>query len=137
MALHPAEEATIRAFVTSARRDRLVALLANPKRRRKALNSLDHFHDWDPRWVQALASGAHAVRILRAAGAPDSCHVISGDEGLDGRDMPLADAVAAADAYDFASILSCVPGELALFFDESAAPRPVAVLRRPPRERGS
>jgi hypothetical protein len=49
MELHPAEKATIQAFVRSARRDRMLCLLANPARRSKALNSLNHFHDRDPR----------------------------------------------------------------------------------------
>ena len=131
MELHPAEEATITAFVTSARRGRLLGLLANPKRRAKALNSLNHFHDWDPRWVEPVASHADVLLMLQRAGAPHACHVISDDPTLDGRDMPLADAVEAAGAYDFASVLCCVPGELAFFFDESAAPRPLALLRRP------
>src|SRR5688500_1352501 len=131
MRLHPAEEATIRAFVRSARRDRMLALLADPKKRPKVLNALNHFHDWDPRWVQPVASGADVLEILRRAGAPDTCHVISDAGELDGRDMPLADAVDAATVFDFASILCCVPGELAFFFDEAAAPRPMALLRRP------
>ena len=81
--------------------------------------------------MQPVASSVNVLQILRAAGAPDRCHVISDDKELDGRDMPLADAVDAATVYDFASILCCVPGELAFFFDESAAPRPMALLRRP------
>ena len=108
----------------------MLALLANPKRRRKALNSLSHFHDWDPRWVQPLASTADVLHSLRAAGAPDSCHLISENERLDGSDLPLADAVAAAAGYDFVSILCCVPGRLAFYYAESAAPRPLALLRR-------
>jgi hypothetical protein len=130
MDLHPAEKATIKAFVRSARRDRMLGLLANPARRTKALNALDHFHDWDPRWVQPVATTVDVLRLLRDAGAPASCHVISGNPNIDGLDLPLADAVAAAEAFSFASVLCCVPGHLAFFYDESAAPRPQILLRR-------
>src|SRR3954465_14255816 len=92
MELHPAEKATIQAFVRSARRDRMLCLLANPARRSKALNSLNHFHDWAPRWVQPVANTVDVLRLLQDAGAPAGCHVISDDAEIDGLDLPLADA---------------------------------------------
>jgi hypothetical protein len=57
--LHPHEEATIRAFVAPRKRDRFLQLLANPKRRGRALNELDHFTGWDERYVEALPSTAN------------------------------------------------------------------------------
>jgi hypothetical protein len=36
MALHPTEEATLRAFVVPAKRDRLLALFGSAKRRKQA-----------------------------------------------------------------------------------------------------
>jgi hypothetical protein len=130
MAIHPAEAATLRAFVLPARRDRLMALFGSAKRRKDGTDALNHFKGWDPRWVCPLSSSSDVVGRLRAAGAPAVCHVISGDTGLDGRDMPLADAVRAAEAYSFASVLCCRPGELAFFFDEIYAPRNRWLLRR-------
>ncbi len=129
---HPVEEGTIRAFVASARRDRMISLLANPARRHKALNALSHFADWDGCWAQPVDPRTDVLRLLRAAGAPDACHVISEDSAIDGRDMPLAGAVEAAEWYSFASILCCVPGRLAFFFGEVGTPRLVLLLRRPP-----
>ena len=128
MNLHPAEEATIRGFVRPARRERLLALLANPARRGKALNALNHFHDWDPRRGQLVATSGNVLRLLQEAGAPTVCHVISDDPEIDGCDLPLAEAVAATDAFSFASVSCCDPGRLAFFFDESAAPRPQILL---------
>lgn len=109
------EEATIRAFMAPSKRDRFVSLLANPKRRRKALSELNHFNDWDERFATLLRSNADLMAMLRAAGAPETCHLISNDSALDGRDMPLAEAVARADRFYFASVICCVPGRLALF----------------------
>lgn len=130
MALHPAEEATLRTFVVPAKRERLLGLLGSRKRRKQALDSLNHFAGWEPRCIQSLSSSADMVRVLRQAGSPDECHLISDDPELDGRDLPLADAVAAAETCDFATVLCCLPGEIACFFDEVAAPRIRLLLRR-------
>jgi hypothetical protein len=130
VSLHPAEEATIRAFVVPAKRDRWLSLLASKTRRAKALDLLNHFRDWDPRFVHSFDNQSKLLRALLAAGAPADCHVISNDHSLDGRQMPLTDAIEAAENYSFASVLCCVPGELACFFDEIAAPRRRLILRR-------
>src|SRR5262245_36159220 len=49
--LHPAEEATLRTFVVSAKRDRWLALFGSPKRRKQARDALNHFADWDARYA--------------------------------------------------------------------------------------
>lgn len=133
MALHPAEEATLRTFVTPEKRDRLLALLGSEKRRKQALDSLNHFAGWNPRYTHAVASCADMLAALRSAGAPPACHVIADDPQLDGRDITLDEAVIAAEACSFASILCCVPGQVAAFFDEAAAPRIRLLLLRPSR----
>jgi hypothetical protein len=69
MAPHPAEEATIRASVVRVKRERLLSLLGSDKRRKQALDSLNHFAGWDPQYVQPLASSADLVSTLRRAGA--------------------------------------------------------------------
>jgi hypothetical protein len=90
MELHLYEEATIRAFVAPVKRARFLQLLANPERRPKVLNELNHFTDWDERYVQSLPSSTDVEAVLRAAGAPEVCHVISDDPRLDGQDLPYA-----------------------------------------------
>ena len=131
MALHPTEEATLRTFVVPAKRDRLVALFGSSKRRKQARDALNHFADWDARFAQPVDSSADVLALLRKAGAPSECHVMSDSPELDGRDMPLDEAVSECEVYSFASILCCLPGELAFFFDEVAAPRNRVLLRRP------
>lgn len=135
MALHPAEEPTLRAFVIAAKRDRLVSLFGSTKRRRQACDTLNHFDGWDERFAQRLDSAADVLAVLRKAGAPSECHVISNSSEFDGRDMPLNEAVSACEGYPFASVLCCIPGQLAFFFDEVAAPR-IRVLLRQPRSTG-
>lgn len=131
MAIHPAEEATIRAFVVSAKRERLIGLFGSRKRRSQALDGLNHFAHWDSRYSQDIKSCCDIAAILRSAGAPDICHLISDDPKLDGEDLPLHEAVSAAEDFCFASVLCCLPGELAFYFDEDAAPRNRVLLRRP------
>jgi len=131
MALHQAEEATIRAFVVPEKRDRLVSMLSTPKHRKEALGKFNHFAGWDTRYARQLPSTANVLSTLLKAGAPTMCHIISDDPALDGTDLPLAQAVAAAELYSFASILCCIPGQLAFVFDEICAPRARLLLRRP------
>ena len=130
MALHPHEDATIRAFVAPHRRDRLLQQLASPKGRKRVLDKLNHFSAWDTRYARSVPSSTDILALLNAAGAPAACHVISDDPELDGRDLPLADAIARAEGFDFASILCCDPGRLAFFFDEARVDRPRILLSR-------
>ena len=130
MALHPAAEATLRAFVVPAKRDRWLTRFGSAKRRKEARDALNHFADWDPHYVEAFSSSTEILAALCRAGGPAECHVISDDPALDGRDLPLAEAVDAAEAHPFASVLCCSRGQLACFFGEIAAPRERILLRR-------
>ena len=131
MALHPHEDATIRAFVAPHRKDRLLQQLGSPTGRKGALNKLNHFAGWDIRYARSIPSSTNILPLLKAAGAPAACHLISDDPELDGRDLPLADAIARAEDFDFASILCCDPGRLAFFFDEARVDRLRLLLSRP------
>ena len=131
MPLHPAEEATLRTFVVAAKRDRLLTIFGSPKRRKRATDTLNHFADWDARFARPVDSSADLLTLLRTEGAPSACHVMSDSPDLDGRDMPLDEALRACESDSFASVLCCVPGDLAFFFDEAAAPRRRVLLRRP------
>jgi hypothetical protein len=132
--LHPAEEATLRSFAIPAKRDRLLALFGTPGRRTQAREALNHFAGWDPRSAQPVDSSADVLALLLEAGAPSECHVISGSSDLDGRDIPLDEAVTTCEGYSVASLLCCVPGELAFHLDEVRAPRNRVLLRRRDRD---
>ena len=108
-----------------------MTLFGRAKRRKQARDALNHFADWDARFAQPVDSSADVLMLLREAGAPPTCHVMSDSPELDGREMPLDEAVSECEGYPFASVLCCVPGGLAFFFDEVAAPRNRVLLRRP------
>lgn len=121
----------IRAFVIPTKRERLLALFGSANRRKQAVEMLNHFQGWDTRWSEGVSTSADVLRLLRNAGAAVECHIISDDPSLDGRNTPLHDAVIACESFSYASVLCCVPGQLAFYFDEMTAPRRRLLLRRP------
>jgi hypothetical protein len=128
MAIQPVEDATVRAFIVLARRDRYLSLLANPKRRSAILGKLAHCHDFDERYATPLPSNADVPGVLRSHGAPATCHVISEAALIDGREMEIEEAIEKAAAANAGALLCCVPGRLAFYLGESGEQR--SLLRR-------
>ncbi len=126
------EEALIRAFIVPARRERWLEALADPSRRPAFLDRLNHCPDFAPRFVTPVLS-ADVVDPLRSRGAPSMCHVLSGADELDGRELPLEDAVADAERAGWGTMVSCLPGRLAYYYDECGERR--LLLERPARPR--
>ena len=127
------EEALIRAFVVSSKHDRMVELLANPKRRRKVTSSLAHFRDLDPRWIVPVIASKHDPRsvaeALRSRGANDTCWVISENSEIDARRLPLLEALEAVIGSGMGSLLSCAPGALGFFEGEGPSDRCILARR--------
>jgi hypothetical protein len=121
------EEALIRGFVLRTRRQRVLALLRNAKRRRKALNTLYHFRDLDPRYLVDIPPSDQGVgsiaALLAQRGAPDTCHIISTNQDLDGRALPLVEALEQIVGSGDGTLLSCVPGQLGYFEGEGPGDR--------------
>jgi hypothetical protein len=116
MALHPAEEATIRAFILPERRPRYLEQLGAPRRRAKFRLRLAHCHDLDRRFATPACDVTAAE--LRDLGAPEQCHLISESPELDGREMPLSEALAEIHFQYFGTIVCCIPGRLAYYHGE-------------------
>lgn len=127
------EESLVKTFVDSRKRDRMLWLLADAKRRRTALETLYHFHDLDDRFVVHVPPGFHTpegiAKTLRRDGAPNNCWVISTNDSLDAREMLLDEALNAIVGYGEGNLISCVPGRLAFF--EGEGPEDRCILRRP------
>ena len=115
------EVALIKAFIVSRKHPRMISLLANQNRRDAIVNKLSHFRDLDPRWAHRLLPSIHNAsaieELLRSKGAPTICYAISEDSSIDGRFLPLIDALTTADS-GFGTFLSCIPGRLAYFEGE-------------------
>jgi hypothetical protein len=128
------EEALFRAFIIPRRKSHYVARLANPKTREKILWALDHgvVRDLDPRYTFQVEPGYqtpdHIYGFLRGRGAPERCYVMSGDWEVDGKYLPLKEALNGIGPF----LISCIPGRLAFYESDEESGR--YILERPSNE---
>lgn len=127
------EEPLVRAFVVRPKQERMIELLAKPKRRRDIVMTLAHFRDLDPRFAvpvpDAQQSSAELLRLLRARGAPADRYIVSEKRDLDGQTMPLDAALDAVVGRGMGTLLSCIPGRLGYFEGEGSGKRYVLERR--------
>jgi hypothetical protein len=126
------EESIVRTFIVPSRRSRWLASLRHPARRTGMLDRLNHCRDLDDRYARLLPSSANVVALLRSRGAPERCYVLSNYKEIDGRTMPLDEAVWAAETGGYGTIVCCVAGKLAYYYDECGERR--MLLERPPHK---
>ncbi len=116
------EEELVKAFFVPTKRERYLEMVSKPKKRKKFLLELAHFKALDPRFCFAVPKGEHTAEQIAAfltrKGAPPSCWVTSEYADLDGKEMPLVDALQQLRGRQIGTFLSCVPGRLAYFEDE-------------------
>lgn len=115
------EEAFARAFIVRAKQERYLQLLANPRRRPKFLNVLYHQLALDtvPTKITRIASRDHFPEPvgtqLKQKGAGPACYLISPEQDLDQREMPLGEALETLIREDCVAIASCLAGKLAYY----------------------
>ena len=112
------EEKTVESFILREKRHRYKFLLDNSKKRAVELDRLNHCIDLDPKWITWLPSNAAVVDLLRKEGSPKQVYLISASEDLDGLTMFLEDAVESCPMKGWGTIVSCIPGKLAYYYDE-------------------
>jgi hypothetical protein len=116
------EAQLVRSFLLPQRQERYQELLSKPHRRKDGTRRLAHFKHLDMRWAVAIPSHEHhaanILLLLKGKGAPDTCYAISEDDELDGKEIPLAEALKTIVGYGMGTFLSCLPGRLAYFEDE-------------------
>lgn len=128
------ETAFVKAFIKREKWARYLQLLANRRRRTEILIRLNHKLDY----VATLATEVPAdqdfpealERLLRARGAPATCHVLVNGLRIDGREVPLREALDTVCMHMYGSVLSCLPGRLAYYRPE--APGPGVILASDP-----
>jgi hypothetical protein len=107
------------------------------KRRQDALHRLNHGYKKILREKYMIElpkpnSDPTAIdKLLKKHGAGNTCYVISFNEDIDGKELPLLTALEQAVGYGFPSIVSCIPNKLAYFEAEQVygAP-PRYILKR-------
>lgn len=116
------EQALIRAFVIPKRQERYLELLSKPRRRYDATREFAHFKHLDMRFAvpippsQQNPSGISLM--LKSKGAGNVCQVISEYGEIDGKEMPLDEALEEIVGRSMGTFLSCIEGRLAYFEDE-------------------
>lgn len=113
------ETAFVKAFIKREKWARYLQLLANRRRREEILVRLNHKLDYLPALATEVPEdqdypGA-LERLLRAQGAPATCHVLVNGLRIDGREVPLREALDTICLHMYGSVLSCIPGQLAFY----------------------
>ncbi len=133
------EEKLIDAFILKEKQDRYRFLLTSPDptRRQECVNRLNHCRDlnekyvtWLPRDPRAMARNREIAAVLRQKGSPEEVYVLACACSADGKIMPLIEAMDATTTAGWGTIISCIPGELAYYYDEEGERR--AILERKP-----
>lgn len=125
-------------FLSSAFKSAFYMNCSRQKKRDMALQRLDH------RYLSMLKNDylieikppnswpEDTYDLLKQYGAPDMCYCLSENELISGKTLPLREALEHAIGFGFASIISCIPGELAYFeAEQSFGPPPRYLLKKP------
>lgn len=130
--MSPTEEAFVAAFVQKARRERSLLELASESRRAKFLDRL--CHDFGallhPKCLSPISESTSegVLALLRSRGAKGTAHVISSNDDVDGRELPLAEALRAVVGFGLPSIVICQADPLAYFEAEQVQGPPPRFL---------
>ena len=121
------EEHLLARFFTASKHDRYVEMISTPKKRAKFLAELDHFKSLDPRFLVSIPPNkqdpAHIAKTLEQKGAPPRCWLTSSWKDLDGKQMPLLEALQKILGSGMGTFLTCIPGKLAFFEGEEMRER--------------
>jgi hypothetical protein len=114
-------------FLVGEWRARFRESLAPAKRRDTLRSQLPHLTHLDPRFATPVLeqTASELGARLREQGAGDSCYLLSEDPDLDGRELPLDEALIAIvdGGSHHATFVSCLPGQLAYFHAEEPGSR--------------
>lgn len=129
------ETAFVKAFLKREKWARYLQLLANRKRREEILVRLNHKLDYLPALAMEVPKDQDypeaLEKLLLGRGAPPTCHILVSKLRIDGRDVPLREALDTVCMHMYGSVLSCIPGQLAYYRPE--APGVGVLLTAAPR----
>jgi hypothetical protein len=113
-------EAGFLMFLEQPQRRRLQTLFERGDKRRRDIRALlPHRITLDRRYCENLAGAdqtlSRVLSILEQKGAGPSCFLVAQSSVLDGREMPLADALDAILGMGNGAYISCIPGRLGFY----------------------
>lgn len=111
------EISLVGAFIKRNKRDRYREFVSDPRLRYKFTSQLPHFKDFDPKYRLSIPSSKlfveNIARELDKRRSPKIVFVISEDPALDGKELPLVEALQEIVGRGMGAVVSCVPGRLA------------------------
>ena len=136
--MHDEEAALIKAFVSPNKQERYLDFVANAKRRKKFVQALYHFNDFDRSYEVAIPRNQRTpeeiARLLKSRGAPEICYAISTNKEIDQKRIALSEVLQSIVDGSDGTLLSCIPGRLAYFEGESPGARFILErTNRPPQ----
>jgi hypothetical protein len=121
------EEMFARSFITPDKKDRYLSLLGSRKGRKKIVDGLNHHTHLDGRYAHLLPSSQQNLStiegLLKQKGAPEICYIMSSDPDIDGKEMPLHEALIIVVASNIGTVVSCIAGRLGYFEFEDLGER--------------
>lgn len=131
------EIAFVESFVLKNKRERSIFELNSKKKRKNFFSKLCHRYNdiIDNRFMTELSAPnsnySEIYRLLMEEGAGRDCYLISYFEELDGKRIPLAQALKNCVGGGMPSIVICDPGKLAYFeAEQQAGPPPRFLLKK-------
>jgi hypothetical protein len=131
------EETIVKAFFNKRIKERVMFELFSQKRRADALHRLNHTYEETLRKEFMIeipkpnSNPEDIFKLLQKHGAGNLCYVISFNNEIDGKKLPLLTALEHAVGYGFPSIVSCIPNKLAYFEAEQVyGPPPRYILKK-------
>ncbi|ANU28309.1 hypothetical protein [Planococcus versutus] len=132
------EELIVKSFFEKQMQERVLYELFTPKKRNHSLNRLCHQYTkmLKEKYMFEIpppnSSPKYIYELLKSNGAAKMCYSLSYNEKIDGKELPLQEALEHAVGFGFPSIISCIPGELAYFEAEQGFGSPPRyILKRP------
>jgi hypothetical protein len=119
------EETFVATFISPNKQGRYNSLLANPARRRKFLNRINHNLDFNPDFARHIATNEHTpegvATLLNQIGVKDSdsVYVITDVVALDTQVMPMRQAVEQTLQWDISAVVCWAGGKVAYYKPES------------------
>ena len=117
------DEEIIRLFVHKDRKERYLFKLARPDRRWEVIGAIHGQIEFDPRFCTELPyplEPKYLCSILKDKGAGKYAYVMSTNEDLDGKILPLLDALQGCVGATTGTIVYCLEGQVGYYESNDA-----------------
>jgi hypothetical protein len=121
------EKLFVKNFIIPRKRERYLELLGKEKTRDKILDEFRIHWDLVEEFMALVPPNQqfpeNVYKILKSKGAPEMCYIISNDWDIDGKELPLTEALEKIVKHGSGTFVSCVAGKLGYFESDEATDR--------------